>query len=552
MSKITGATLIARSLKQQGIDHLFGVVGFPVGPIAAAAQEEGINYVGMRNEQAASYAAQAYGYMTGRPGACIVVTGPGVVHGLAGLANAQQNCWPMILIGGASETYRGGMGAFQEERQVLIATPFCKFAHGIESVRRIPYYVEMATRHAIYGRPGACYLDIPDDIISGECDLDDIVQVERVPEPPRMVAPTENIEAALDVLEGAERPLVLVGKGMAWARAENEVRDFIDRTQIPFVRSPMGKGVIPDDHPLAASAARTLALQQADVIFLMGARFNWIFHFGLPPRFAPDVKVIQLDISPEEIGHNRPSEVALVGDGKAIMSQMNQALEGRQWFYPKDTPWRTSLGEKVSANVNQIQAQVNDDTAPAGYFRALRDVAAWMPENAILSAEGAGTMDIGLTQLPVSDARSCLNAGTYGTMGVGLGHAIAACVVHPNRPVIHLSGDSAIGFSGMEMETLARYNLPAKIVVLNNGGIGPGMPEIPEDPMLNMKPNALIYGARYDKIMEAFGGKGFFVEDPKDIPAALDQAMAFPGPALVNIVISQSSSRKPQQFAWHS
>ncbi len=552
MSKITGATLIARSLKQQGIDHLFGVVGFPVGPIAAAAQDEGINYVGMRNEQAASYAAQAYGYMTGRPGACIVVTGPGVVHGLAGLANAQQNCWPMILIGGASETYRGGMGAFQEERQVLIATPFCKFAHGIESVRRIPYYVEMATRHAIYGRPGACYLDIPDDIISGECDLDDIVQVERVPEPPRMVAPTENIEAALDVLEGAERPLVLVGKGMAWARAENEVRDFIDRTQIPFVRSPMGKGVIPDDHPLAVSAARTLALQQADVIFLMGARFNWIFHFGLPPRFAPDVKVIQLDISPEEIGHNKPTEVALVGDGKAIMSQMNQALEGRQWLYPKDTPWRASLGEKVSANVNQIKAQVNDDTAPAGYYRALRDVAAWMPENAILSAEGAGTMDIGLTQLPVSDARSCLNAGTYGTMGVGLGHAIAACVVHPNRPVIHLSGDSAIGFSGMEMETLARYNLPAKIVVLNNGGIGPGMPEIPEDPMMNMKPNALIYGARYDKIMEDFGGKGFFVEDPKDIPAALDQAMAFPGPALVNIVISQSSSRKPQQFTWHS
>ncbi len=552
MSKIAGATLIARSLKNQGINHLFGVVGFPVGPIAAAAQEEGINYVGMRNEQAASYAAQAYGYMTGRPGACIVVTGPGVVHGLAGLANAQQNCWPMILIGGASETYRGGMGAFQEERQVLIATPFCKFAHGIESVRRIPYYVEMATRHAIYGRPGACYLDLPDDIISGECDLDDIVQVERVPEPPRMVAPTENIEAALDVLEGAERPLVLVGKGMAWANAENEVRDFIDRTQLPFVRSPMGKGVVPDDHPLAVSAARTLALQNADVIFLMGARFNWIFHFGLPPRFAPDVKVVQLDISPEEIGHNKPSEVALVGDGKAIMSQMNQALEERQWFYPQDTPWRMALGEKVSANVAQIQAQINDDAAPAGYFRALRDVAAWMPQNAILSAEGAGTMDIGLTQLPVSNARSCLNAGTYGTMGVGLGHAIAACVVHPDRPVIHLSGDSAIGFSGMEMETLARYNLPAKIVVLNNGGIGPGMPEIPEDPMINMKPNALIYGARYDKIMEDFGGKGFFVEDPKDIPNALDQAMAFPGPALVNIVISQSSTRKPQKFAWHS
>ena len=309
---------------------------------------------------------------------------------------------------------------------------------------------------------------------------------------------------------------------------------------------------MPDEHPLAASAARTLALQQADVIFLMGARFNWIFHFGLPPRFAPDVKVIQLDIAPEEIGHNKPSEVALVGDGKSIMGQLNKALEGRQWFYPADAPWRGALGDKISSNVETLQAQLNDDAAPANYYRALRDVAAWMPENAILSAEGAGTMDIGLTMLPVSNARSCLNAGTYGTMGVGLGHAIAACVVHPDRPVIHLSGDSAIGFSGMEMETLARYNLPAKIVVLNNGGIGPGMPEIPEDPMMNMKPNALIYGARYDKVMEDFGGKGFFVEDPKDIPAALDQAMAFDGPALVNIVLSQGASRKPQQFTWHS
>jgi len=552
MSEVDGATLIARSLKQQGVDHLFGVVGFPITAIAAAAQKEGIAYLGMRNEQSAAYAAGAYGYLTGRPGACVVVTGPGVVHGLAGLANAQQNCWPMILIGGASETYRGGMGAFQEERQVLIASPFCKFAHGIESVARIPYYVEMATRHAIYGRPGAAYLDMPDDIIRGTCKLDDAVQVERVPEAPRTVAPPENVEAALNLLEKAQRPLVLVGKGMAWAHAEDEVRAFIERTQVPFVRSPMGKGVLPDDHPLSAGAARTLALQQADVIFLMGARFNWIFHFGLPPRFAKDVKVIQLDIAPEEIGHNKPTEVALVGDGKAIMAQVNKALVNRQWFHPKDTPWRMALAKKSAENAASIKPQVDDDTAPAGYYRALRDVAAWMPKNAVLSAEGAGTMDIGLTQLPSFNARSVLNAGTYGTMGVGLGQAIAAAVADPSRPVVHLSGDSAIGFSGMEMETLVRYNLPVKIVVLNNGGIGPGMPEIPEDPFFNLKPNALIYGARYDKVMEAFGGKGLFVHDPKDIRKALDEAMAFPGPALVNIVLSQGSTRKAQQFAWHS
>ena len=552
MSEVDGATLIARSLKQQGIDHLFGVVGFPITAIAAAAQKEGVAYLGMRNEQSAAYAAAAYGYLTGRPGAAVVVTGPGVVHGLSGLANAQQNCWPMILIGGASETYRGGMGAFQEERQVLIASPFCKFAHGIESVARIPFYVEMATRNAIYGRPGATYLDMPDDIIRGTCDLDKISQAERVPEAPRTVAPAENVEAALNLLEKAQRPLVILGKGMAWSRGEDEVRAFIERTQVPFVRSPMGKGVMPDDHPLSAGAARTLALQQADVIFLMGARLNWIFHFGLPPRYAKDVKIIQLDISPEEIGHNKPTEVALVGDGKAIMAQVNKALANRQWFHPKDTPWRQALTKKAAENAATIKPQIDDDQGPAGYYRALRDVAAWMPKNAILSAEGAGTMDIGLTQLPSSNARSVLNAGTYGTMGVGLGQAIAAAVSDPSRPVVHLSGDSAIGFSGMEMETLVRFNLPVKIVVLNNGGIGPGMPEIPENPMFNLKPNALIYGARYDKVMEAFGGKGLFVKEPKDIRKALDEAMAFPGPALVNIVLSQGSTRKAQQFAWHS
>jgi 2-hydroxyacyl-CoA lyase 1 len=552
MAEIDGATLIARSLKQQGINHLFGVVGFPVGPIAAAAQKEGVAYVGMRNEQAASYAARAYGYLTGRPGACIVVTGPGVVHGLAGLADAQQNCWPMILIGGASETYRGGMGAFQEERQVVIASPFCKFAHAIDTVERIPYYVEMATRHAIYGRPGATYLDMPDNIITGKCDEKNVVEVQKAPDPPRTIAPQDNIEQALNLLERAERPLVLVGKGMAWANAESEVRSFIEKTQLPFLRSPMGKGIMPDDHPLSVAAARTLALQNADVVFLMGARFNWIFHFGQPPRYAKDMKVIQLDIAPEEIGHNKATEVALVGDGKAIMQQLNQALGGRQWFHPKESPWRQTIAKKAAENAAQIQPQIDDDSAPATYYRAFKDIAAWMPKNSILSAEGAGTMDIGLTMLPVFSAKACLNAGTYGTMGLGLGQAIAAAVVHPDRPVIHLSGDSAIGFSGMEMETLARYNLPVKIVVLNNGGIGPGMPEIPENPMMNMRPNTLIYGARYDKVMEAFGGKGFFVEDPKDIKGALAEAMNFRGPALVNIVLSQGSARKPQQFRWHS
>jgi thiamine pyrophosphate-dependent acetolactate synthase large subunit-like protein len=287
----------------------------------------------MRNEQAASYAAGAVGFLTGRPGSCITVTGPGVIHGLAGLANAQQNCWPMLLIGGASETYRNGMGSFQEERQVLCATPVSKWAHAIEHVNRIPFYVEMAVRQSIYGRPGATYLDFPDDLITGSCDTADVAEVQKCPDPPRTMAMPGDIEHALDVLQSAQRPLVLIGQGMASSRAEDEVRKFIERTQIPFVRTPKAKGVLPDDHPLSAGAARSLALSQADVVFLMGARFNWILHFGLPPRYAKDVRVVQLDINPESMHQNKPAEVALVGDGKAIVGQLN-AGAGRPPMVP--------------------------------------------------------------------------------------------------------------------------------------------------------------------------------------------------------------------------
>ncbi|HVC63425.1 MAG TPA: thiamine pyrophosphate-binding protein [Acetobacteraceae bacterium] len=552
MAEIKGADLLAKSLKEQGVQFMFGVVGFPVGPLAEAAQKVGLPYIGMRNEQTASYAAGAVGYLTGRPGSCITVTGPGVIHGLAGLANAQQNCWPMLLIGGASETYRNGMGAFQEERQVLAATPLCKWAHGIEHVHRIPFYVEMAVRQSIYGRPGAAYLDIPDDIITGGCDVDKAMQVAKCPEPPRIQTMPAYIEQALDVLQSAERPLVIIGKGMAYSHAEDEVRAFIERTQVPFLASPMGKGVMPDDHPLSVGAARSLALQNADVVFLMGARFNWIMHFGLPPRYNKDVRVIQLDIEAEAMHQNKPAEVALVGDGKAIVGQLNQGLTQRQWFYPKETPWRAAITKKSAENAAMIAPQIADDSAPGGYYRLLRDVAAWTPKNAIICSEGAGTMDIGRTQLPNFLPRSRLDAGSYGTMGVGLGIVIAACVVHPDRPVVHVSGDSAIGFSGMEMETLCRYGMPAKIVVFNNGGIGPGMPEIPHNPMLNMRPNSLIWGARYDLMMAAFGGKGIYVEDPKDLRGALDEAMKFDGPALVNVKLSQGSQRKAQEFRWHS
>ncbi len=551
MSKIDGATLLARSLKQQGVDYMFGVVGFPVGPIATAAQKAGIQYYGMRNEQSASYAAQAVGYLTGRPGACLVVSGPGVVHGLAGLANAQQNCWPMILIGGASPTYQNGMGGFQEERQVLIATPFCKFAHAVEHVHRIPFYVEMAVRNSIYGRPGGCYLDMADDIILGEVDEEKVHPAATVADPPRFQAMQEDVDKALNVLESAQRPLVIVGKGMGWSRAEDEVRAFIERTQLPFLASPMGKGVMDDNHKLSVGAARSHVLQEADVIFLMGARLNWIMHFGQPPRFNKNVRIVQLDISPEAISQNVPAEVALVGDGKAIVGQLNKTLESRQWFYPKDTPWHAAIAEKSAANAKQVQSMIDDNSAPTNYYRAFKDISAWLPKNAVIIGEGANTMDIGRTQMPNSDARLRLDAGTYGTMGIGMGFTIAAAVAHPDRPIVSVFGDAAIGFSGMEIETACRYKLPVKIVVLNNGGIGGGIEAFPDD-RSKLPPRVMTIGSGYEKVMEAFGGKGFYVDDPKDLRAALDAAMAHDGPALVNVKLHHAAGRKPQQFTWHT
>ena len=548
MATVDGATLMAQSLKAQGVDYMFGIVGFPVPGVAAAAQKAGITFIGMRNEQSASYAAQAASYLTGRTQACLVVSGPGVIHAFAGLANARENCWPMILIGGASPTYQNGMGAFQEERQTELAAPYCKYAHEIDRAERIPYYVEQAIRTSLNGRPGPVYLNFPDDVIRAEAEEENVAQAAPFVPPTRPLADPANVESALDALESAENPLVIVGKGMAWARAEDEVRDFIEKTQLPFLASPMGKGVMPDEHPLSVGAARSTALKEADVVFLMGARLNWIMHFGLPPRFKAGVRIVQLDIEQEEIGRNVPAEVALVGDGKAVMGQMNRALANRQWFYPAETAWRGTLKEKAQANAEAVRPMVEDDATPMNYYRAYRDIVDWLPEDAIIIGEGANTMDIGRTQMPNRAPRHRLDAGTYGTMGIGLGFAVAAAVTNPDKPVVSVQGDSAFGFSGMEMETMIRYNLPVKLIVLNNGGIGGGVGPLEEGQ--TVPPGVLTYGAHYEGMLEALGGKGFYVEDPADLRAALDEAMAFDGPALVNVPLHPRAGRKPQQFGW--
>lgn len=550
MASITGATVMARELKKQGVDYLFGIVGFPVVPIAIEAQKAGITYIGMRNEQSASYAAQAASYLLGRPQACLVVSGPGVIHALAGLANAQQNCWPMLLIGGSSAQSRDGMMDFQEEHQVELCRPYCKYSARVETPARIPFLVEQAVRTSWYGRPGAAYLDMPDDVILGRIDEEELLPVPPVADPPRSLADPSSVAAALEALKGARNPLVIVGKGMAWSRAESEVRRFIEHTQLPFLATPMGKGVVSDDHPLSVGGARSLALQQADAVLLLGARLNWILHYGKAPRFNPDVKMLQVDIQADQISHNVAAHAAMVGDGKAVMQQFLTLLDQQPWSYAPDAPFRSAIAEKIAENEAAVAPQVNQDEGPVNYYRAFRDIKAFLRPDDIIIGEGANTMDIGRTQMANVHPRHRLDAGSYGTMGIGLGFAIAAAVVNPGKRVVAVQGDSAFGFSGMECETICRYNLPITVIVLNNNGIGGGLSAMPTD--RQAPPNMLLPGAHYETVMEAFGGKGWYCTEPSQIQPALDAAAEWGGPALVHITLDTKANRKPQEFAWKS
>lgn len=547
MAEVDGATLIARSLKQHGVEYMFGIVGIPVVPIAFAAQREGIKYIGMRHEQSASYAAQAVGYLTGRPGACLVVSGPGMTNAISGLANAWSNRWPMILLGGASDMSQHGMGAFQEAPQVEAARPWVKYAAAVDRIDRIPYFVEQAVRTSIYGRPGPVYLDFPGDIITGKVDDETAPQRPPLAEAPRFFADPASVEAAVAALKTAERPLVIVGKGAAYARAEDEVREFIESTQLPYLATPMGKGVMPDDHPLSVGAARSHVLQNADLVFLMGARLNWILHFGLPPRFNKDVRVIQMDVAAEEIGTNVPAEVALVGDAKAVTAQLNAALREAPWQYPRETTWRTGIEKKIADNRVTTQALFDDDSVPMNYYRVLREIRDILPRDAIIASEGANTMDIGRTVLPNFLPRHRLDAGSFGTMGVGLSFAIAAQAVHPGKRVVAVEGDSAFGFSGMEVEVACRYNMPITFIILNNNGISGGLPVIDPERVLPMQ---YVPSARYERIIEAFGGDGYFVETPDQLRPTLEAAFASNRPNVVNIMINAQAGRKPQEFGW--
>ncbi|XP_056299671.1 2-hydroxyacyl-CoA lyase 1 isoform X2 [Pseudoliparis swirei] len=562
MDEVTGAQLIAESLKAQNVEYMFGIVGVPVIEVAMAAQAAGIRYVGMRNEQAACYAASAIGYLTGRPGSCLVVSGPGLIHALGGMANANMNCWPVVVIGGSTDQSLETAGAFQEFPQVEACRLYSKFSARPSSLEVIPSVIEKAVRTSMYGRPGACYVDIAGDMVNARVDRSKVRVVSCCPSPPVSLAHHGAIAEALSVLRAAQRPLVIIGKGAAYGRAETALREFVEITGLPFLPTPMGKGVLPDDHPNCVAAARSRALLEADVVLLFGARLNWILHFGLPPRFNPNVKIIQVDLCAEEMGNNVSPAVALLGDVNAIVIQLLEVLHKDGWKYPSATEWWSTLKDKIVTNAKISKALALQSTLPMNYYTVFHHISQLLPHDCIIVSEGANTMDIGRTMLNNRLPRHRLDAGTFGTMGVGLGFAIAAACVErseqSNQRIVCVEGDSAFGFSGMEVETMCRYNLPVIIIVVNNNGIYNGVDVETWKEMAKMgdltsiaPPVTLLPEARYDEVMTAFGGRGFLVRTVEELRSALQLSLSdWERPSLLNVLIEPSSDRKPQEFPW--
>ncbi|XP_062848440.1 2-hydroxyacyl-CoA lyase 1 isoform X2 [Trichomycterus rosablanca] len=562
MEEVTGAQIIAEALKTQNVEYMFGIVGVPIIEVAMAAQAAGIKYVGMRNEQAACYAASAVGYLTGRPAVCLVVSGPGLIHALGGMANANMNCWPVIVIGGSSDRNQETTGAFQEFPQVEACRLYSKFSARPGNLTMIPAVVEKAVRSSMYGRPGACYIDIPGDMVNASVDLKSVRFPCCCPPPPGSLASDSEILKAAAVLKRAHRPLLVIGKGAAYGRAEDELKELVELTGLPFLPTPMGKGVLPDDHPNCVAAARSRALLEADVIVLLGARLNWMLHFGLPPRFNPHVKIIQVDVCAEEMSNNVSATAALLGDVRAVVTQLTERLRSDAWAYPVGAEWWSALREKMASNAQISKALALRPTLPMNYYTAFHHIAQLLPRDCIIVSEGANTMDIGRTMLLNHLPRHRLDAGTFGTMGVGPGFAIAAAVLEQARRgtkrVVCVEGDSAFGFSGMEVETMCRYKLPVIIIVINNNGIYSGVNAETWREMEKMgdmtaiaPPVTLLPEARYEQVMCAFGGRGYLARTVEELRHALQRSLSdTTAPSLINVLIDPASDRKQQDFPW--
>jgi oxalyl-CoA decarboxylase len=536
-----GYHLVVEALKLNDVRTIYGVVGIPITDVARVAQASGIRYIGFRHESDAGHAAAAAGFLTKKAGICLTVSAPGFLNGLVALANATTNCFPMVQISGSSERHLVDLkqGDYEELDQLAAAKPFAKAAYRVNRVEDIGRGVARAIRTAVSGRPGGVYLDIPAAVLGEVIDAaEGGASLRRVVDPaPRQLPAPEAVDRAVSLLAKAQRPLVVLGKGAAYAQADKQIRAFIQATGLPFLPMSMAKGLLPDNDPQSVAAARSLALRRADVVLLVGARLNWLLGHGEAPQWNPDAKFIQIDIEPTELDSNQPIAAPLVGDIDSVMAALIDRTAPGQITAP--APWRHELAERSAQNAAKMSQRLEADPHPMQFYgalRAIRDVLREHPHAYVVN-EGANALDFARNVIDMQLPRHRLDSGTWGVMGIGMGYAIAAAV-ESGAPVVAIEGDSAFGFSGMELETICRYRLPVVTIVLNNGGVyrGDDVNTASADP----SPTTLMPRARHDRLIEAFGGKGYQATTPDQLTIALTGALLSGGPALIDCVIDPS------------
>ena len=537
-----GFNLIIDALKLNGVTTIYGVPGIPITDFGRMAQAAGIRVLSFRHEQNAGYAASIAGFLTKKPGICLTVSAPGFLNGLTALAHATTNCFPMILVSGSSEREIVDLqqGDYEEMDQLAVAKPLCKAAYRILHAQDIGIGVARAIRAAVSGRPGGVYLDLPaklfGQVMDAEAGRRSLVKV--IDAAPAQIPSPEAVKRALDLLRGAKRPLVILGKGAAYAQADDAIRTFVEKSGMPFLPMSMGKGLLPDTHPQCAGAARSTVLKDSDVVMLIGARLNWLLSHGKGKAWGGPKKFIQIDIEPKEMDSNVEIAAPVVGDIGSCVSALVSAM-GDSW--PKaPSDWMGAVAKKREENVAKMAPRLMNNNSPMDYHGALgvlRNIVKERPD-AILVNEGANTLDLARGIIDVYRPRKRLDVGTWGVMGVGMGSAIAAAV-ETGHKVLAIEGDSAFGFSGMEVETICRYKLPVCIVVFNNDGIyrGTDVNTAGPDPATTV----FVKGARYDRIIEAFGGVGVNAASPDELRRAVQQAMDSGKPTLINAVIDPAA-----------
>jgi len=540
-----GFHLVIDALKLNDINTIYGVPGIPITDLGRLAQAEGMRVISFRHEQHAGNAASIAGYLTQKPGICLTVSAPGFLNGLTALANATTNCFPMILISGSSEREIVDLqqGDYEEMDQLAIAKPLCKAAFRVLHAEDIGIGVARAIRAAVSGRPGGVYLDLPAklfaqtmDAVAGQNSL-----VKVVDAAPRQLPAPESITRALDVLKSAKKPLIILGKGAAYAQVDQTIKDFVEKSGVPYLPMSMAKGLLPDDHPQSAGAARSLVLKDADVVMLIGARLNWLLSHGKGKTWGEPgaKKFIQVDIEPREMDSNVWIAAPVVGDIGSSLSEMNKAM-GDKWAKPP-VDWINAIQERKDVNLSKMASKLMNNQVPMDFHSALgalRTIVKQRPD-AILVNEGANTLDFARSIIDVYKPRKRLDVGTWGIMGIGMGAAIAAAVETGER-VLAVEGDSAFGFSGMEIETICRYNLPVCIVVFNNNGIYRGTDVNPTGGA-DVAPTVFVKDSRYDLMMQAFGGVGAYVTSADELTQAVNEAMDSGKPTLVNAIIDENA-----------